>query len=143
LTNNLKKEEDGIATNEWMFLITGGVGLDNLIPNPAAWLPARSWNELCRLSELSSFRGISEDVSSNLSGWQTIYDSNTPQSEPLPEPWNTNLSLFQKLVVLRCLRSDKLVPAIQNFVLGMNVKKTSLLVVLKYLLHRKLGTRVR
>lgn len=30
-----------------------------------------------------------------------------PQNEPLPGEWNDKLEDFQKLIVLRCLRPDK------------------------------------
>jgi dynein heavy chain, axonemal len=49
-------------------------------------------------------------------GWQAIYDSQQPASEQLPAPWSTQLSSFQKLVVLRVVRPDKLVPAVRGFV---------------------------
>lgn len=34
-------------------------------------------------------------------------------SEPLPEPWNTDLDAFQKLLILKCLRADKVTNAMQ------------------------------
>ena len=33
--------------------------------------------------------------------------------EPLPEPWNSELDSFQKLLVLKCLRADKVTNAMQ------------------------------
>lgn len=42
-----------------MFLITGGVGLKNNIPNPGPnWLLNKNWDEICRLDELNTFHGI-------------------------------------------------------------------------------------
>jgi dynein heavy chain len=38
------------------------------------------------------------------------------QTGPLPEPWATRLSPLQRLIVLRCLRPHRLVPAVQVFV---------------------------
>lgn len=55
-------------------------------------------------------------VTDNLDQWKEYYDSNTPETSELPVPWNTNLSQFQKIVILRCFRSDKLIPAIQQYV---------------------------
>ena len=34
-------------------------------------------------------------------------------SETLPEPWNAKLDTFQKLLVLKCLRADKVTNAMQ------------------------------
>ena len=41
----------------------------------------------------------------------------TPHSEPLPGRWNKLITL-EKMCVLRCLRPDKMVPAVQGFVSG-------------------------
>lgn len=42
-----------------------------------------------------------------ISEWKAFYDSATPQTEPLPEPWEDDLNKLQNLIVLRCLRPDK------------------------------------
>lgn len=49
--------------------------------------------------------------------WKAIFDSASPAEQPLPEPWEQNLAPVQKLMVLRVLRPDKLVLAVQRFVL--------------------------
>lgn len=38
--------------------------------------------------------------------WKIIYDSAQPHKENLPDGWE-NSSKIQKLIVLRCLRPDK------------------------------------
>jgi dynein heavy chain len=112
------RAEGKIDQEEWMFLLTGGVGLDNTNPNPSVWLPAKCWDELCRLNDLPAYTGLKEDFTRNLPAWKKIYDSTSPQFEPLLQPWQSNLTPFQKLNVLRCLRPDKMVPTVQNFVLS-------------------------
>lgn len=46
-------------------------------------------------------------VSENIGEWQKIYDSKEPQSFPLPERLSNTLNELQKMIVLRCLRPDK------------------------------------
>lgn len=101
-----------------MFLLTGGVGLDNPHKNPSTWLPAKSWDELCRLNDLPHFHGMSKDIAENLDQWKVIFDSSEPQNEPLPDPWDKKLSTFQKMLTLRIIRPDKIVPKVQIFVTG-------------------------
>eukprot|EP00118_Oscarella_pearsei_P018868 m.196512 g.196512 ORF g.196512 m.196512 type:complete len:4008 (+) comp39530_c1_seq1:67-12090(+) len=112
---NLLKNRNEVENEEWMFLLTGGVGLDNPHTNPTKWLPAKSWDELCRLSDLSRFQGLRQKFGSQLSGWQKVYDSTEPHHEPYPYEWN-ELQSFQKLLILRCIRPDRVVPAVQDFI---------------------------
>lgn len=70
-----------------------------------------------RLSDYSNFKNIHEHVSTNLAQWKVLYESNNPEIENLPAPWNEKLNSLQKLLIIRCFRSDKLVPAVRNFIL--------------------------
>ncbi|KAK5646415.1 hypothetical protein RI129_004879 [Pyrocoelia pectoralis] len=108
--------QNAINIAEWMFLLTGGVGLDNPNRNPSNWLVSKSWDELCRLNDFPAFRGIMDHFRNNVAEWRKTFDSPEPHTYPLPTPWDSKLSQFQRLLVLRCIRPDKIVPAIQKFV---------------------------
>jgi hypothetical protein len=47
---------------------------------------------------------------------QVVYDAADPVSAPLPSPWASKLDAFQRLLLLRMLRPDKLTTAINEFV---------------------------
>lgn len=42
-----------------------------------------------------------------------------PHNTPIPGEWNEKLNMFQKIIVLKALRADKVTLAIQNFVSAM------------------------
>jgi len=55
------------------------------------------------------------DVQQNVTKWKEVYDSSSPDAFPFPEPFNTFTGL-DRLVILRTLRPDKMVPAVQRFI---------------------------
>jgi len=72
---NILKQNQEIDDDEWRFLLTGGVGLENPHISPTAWLPAQSWDELCRLDNLPSFRNIRKSFVKCKEQWKAFYDS--------------------------------------------------------------------
>ena len=43
----------------------------------------------------------------NIDEWKEYYDDKEPHRALLPPPWDKKLTDFQKMVILRCLRPDK------------------------------------
>ncbi|XP_077275021.1 dynein heavy chain at 36C [Temnothorax americanus] len=115
LSVNLLNKRGQLSMAQWMFLLTGGVGLENPFANPTEWLPARFWDELCRLDSVPGFLEIRDSVMKNIDEWKKIFDHKEPHTSSFPAPWN-KLSSFEKMLVLRCIRPDKIVPAAQLFV---------------------------
>uniref|UniRef100_A0A8D2LID0 Dynein axonemal heavy chain 1 n=1 Tax=Varanus komodoensis TaxID=61221 RepID=A0A8D2LID0_VARKO len=102
--------------DEWRYLISGGA-VKTMRDNPAsAWLYERAWNDILSLSNLHNFSKFADDFVANLPAFRVIFDSAEPHREPLPGIWNSKLDSFQKLLVLRCLRGDKVTNAMQDFV---------------------------
>ncbi|GFR03643.1 dynein heavy chain 7, axonemal [Trichonephila clavata] len=114
---NILKAEGKIEEEEWRFLLTGGIGLENPHPIPFAWLPKKSWDEFCRLNDLKAFEGLKKSVETEEAGFRLLFDSLNPQEERIPGEWNKKLSDFQKLLIMRCIRFDKMIPAVQKFVM--------------------------
>jgi dynein heavy chain len=119
LCSDLMKSRDALNSVEFMFFLTGGVGLDNSTPNPdPSWLSKKMWDETCRAVDLSvAFSRLATDLKHNNAAWKVLYDSKTPQTlTDFPEPWQTKLTFFQKMILLRILRPDKVVHAVRSFV---------------------------
>lgn len=102
--------------DEHFFLITGGIAVENLVKKPVPWLLDKSWDEICRISDLPNFKNFSDSFVKDISKWKEVYDDLEPHNKQLPAPWEKNLSQFQKLLIVRILRPDKLTIAISEFV---------------------------
>ena len=84
---------------------------------PAEWIGEKAWGELFRLSQLPNFSGFLESFEKNITYYKKMYDSTTPHElQDFPDGWDEKLSLFQKLLVLRVIRPDKVIPGVMDFV---------------------------
>ncbi|CAJ1083860.1 dynein axonemal heavy chain 3 [Xyrichtys novacula] len=116
LTVGIMQGKGLIDDQVWRFLLTGGIALDNPHPNPAPeWLSDKSWSEIVRASKLPNLDGFFEHVQDNIPKWKTLYDSGRPHKDELPDQWR-ELEGMDRMVVIRCFRPDKLVPAVQDFI---------------------------
>ncbi|KAL4712586.1 hypothetical protein ACJJTC_007181 [Scirpophaga incertulas] len=102
--------------DEYIFLITGGIAVENPYKKSLDWLPDKSWDEICRLSDLPAFEGYKDNFIRMAQRWKEVYDDMEPHNKSLPGDWDQKLVDFQKLLVIRVLRPDKLTVAISNFI---------------------------
>ncbi|KAH6589529.1 hypothetical protein BASA61_005592 [Batrachochytrium salamandrivorans] len=117
LTIRILMNDNTIDMDEWRFLLTGGSTSDKQLQNPASdWLSAQSWGEILSLSTLKNFVGFENDFADFAEEYMAMFDSALPHREPLPGKWQNALDGFQKLLVLRCLRADRITSGIQDFV---------------------------
>ncbi|KAG2490029.1 hypothetical protein HYH03_011494 [Edaphochlamys debaryana] len=120
LACKLQMDEHKMSSDELRFMLTGGVAMGDLpLPNPAPdWMSDRMWGEVCRASDLAApcWKGLTDHVAESTAAWRRIYDSLEPHTEPLPEPWQSRLDPFQRIIILRTIRPDKLIPALTLFV---------------------------
>ncbi len=65
---------------------------------------------------LPIFEGVEEYFINFNVKFKKIFDSPDAHEEPMPGGWNSKLNSFQKMVLLKCIRPDKITAAIENFV---------------------------
>ncbi|GFT26421.1 dynein heavy chain 9, axonemal [Trichonephila clavipes] len=68
------------------------------------------------LSSLDEFQGLDRDMEASPKRWRKFLDSEFPEKEALPQEWKNRASSFHKLCIIRCLRPDRIVYAIRDFV---------------------------
>ena len=118
---------DGQIDNDtWRFLLSGQTPNETPArekPKDLTWLNSQAWNEMRALGTLPAFAGLVDSflLESNLGKWKEMYDSETCYRDALPGegergPWNDSLNPLEKMCVLRCIRPDKMVQSIQDFI---------------------------
>ncbi|KAK2580549.1 hypothetical protein KPH14_007682 [Odynerus spinipes] len=115
----LMRAEGTLNEDLWAFLLTGGVALDNPYPNPApSWLTDKSWSEIVRAADIPTMQGLKRSFDQRISMWKDCYDSANPQEKVLPPPFEHEEGRdMKKLVLIRCIRPDKIVAAVQIFII--------------------------
>jgi len=87
------------------------------LPNPAPdWVSDRAWKEILTLPALPKFVDFAKNFGNDIDRWKEMFDSATPHREEFPPMWQESLDSFQKLLVMRSLRYDKLTLMMQDFV---------------------------
>ncbi|XP_076039498.1 dynein axonemal heavy chain 7-like [Oratosquilla oratoria] len=115
---NLLRAEKKVDDAEWFFLLTGGLALSSRSSaNPAPdWLPDNAWEQFKWLDNLPALKCLVTNFVDQADQWRRVFESEEPHREDLPVAEDLELSRLQKLCVLRCLRPDKVVAAVQDFV---------------------------
>jgi dynein heavy chain len=118
LTFKLLDMKNELNSTELRFLLTGGVALGAEYPEcPATWMTKQAWGEMCRACDLKSFKGFAAHFAKHANEeYKELYDMPDPSEFKFPEEADTILSDFTKLIVIRIIKPDKLVPAMVRFV---------------------------
>ena len=88
------------------------------IPNPLKeWLPDLAWYSMTKLGEIEGFEQFAQNVEKEAPNrFKDWYNDLTPEDEKLPLEWKKLEQMpFQKLLVVRCLRPDRITTAMDNF----------------------------
>ena len=85
--------------------------------NTLDWLPNDAWQTVLALSQIDDYSRLSSDMLEAPGRFQSWFSHATPEDEKLPLDWSALEKLpFQKLLVIRALRPDRMTVAVNNFV---------------------------
>jgi dynein heavy chain len=106
---------------KYAYFLSGSVEDDKVeYPRPN-FISESSWpaivREMSGVNRLTNCEGVFESFINDPDAWKVMYESSQPENEELPGTWENLLDDFDKLLVLKALRLDKLSNGIQKFIL--------------------------
>ncbi|XP_068013204.1 dynein axonemal heavy chain 10, partial [Melanerpes formicivorus] len=119
MTIRIEQADGRVPQEELEFFLKGNISLEKSErKKPFAWLPDQGWEDLIHLSEQlpEKFESLPDDVENNPDVWKNWYDTEALEQKPFPMQYQDNLTKFQKLLLLRCFRVDRLYRAVTDYV---------------------------
>ncbi|KAK1328247.1 hypothetical protein QTO34_011819 [Cnephaeus nilssonii] len=119
MTIKIEQAEGRVPQEELEFFLKGNISLEkNKRKKPCAWLPDQGWEDIMLLSELfaDDFGSLPDDVEQNPAVWQEWYDLDSLEQFPFPMGYDSSITPFQKLLILRCFRVDRVYRAVTDYV---------------------------
>ncbi|XP_059165934.1 dynein axonemal heavy chain 10-like isoform X2 [Physella acuta] len=117
---NIKLEQDkqAVTQEELDFFIKGKVALEkSKRKKPFPWFPDEGWEDCNRLAtDFPVFSSLLEDIEHNEKAWKKWFDHDTPESQQFPMNYDEKLSEFQRLMLVRCFRIDRIYRAVTEYV---------------------------
>jgi dynein heavy chain, axonemal len=117
INRNSQKVNEGL----WGTLLRGA-GIINKAQQPENPAPSMisqiGWDLAFYLQTIcpEKFDKLCDHVSDNMTAWEDYCVTAEPQNEPLPEPLHETLDSFEKLLVLKIFRPEKLAFAFTDYV---------------------------
>uniref|UniRef100_A0A2K5DJP1 Dynein axonemal heavy chain 10 n=1 Tax=Aotus nancymaae TaxID=37293 RepID=A0A2K5DJP1_AOTNA len=119
MTIKIEQAEGRVPQEELDFFLKGNISLEkSKRKKPCAWLSDQGWEDIILLSEMFSdnFGQLPDDVENNQNVWQEWYDLDSLEQFPFPLGYDKNITPFQKLLILRCFRVDRVYRAVTDYV---------------------------
>lgn len=63
------------------------------------------------------FKGLTKSISSKLKLWQDYQNEADPRKAIIPDGWNEKFDIFQRMLIIKIFRSEKLMFSISDYVL--------------------------
>ncbi len=112
-----------ILGREWNFFLRGASVESSSKAEPPAFLSEgdaiKTWKAILGLDSVSDkYAGIEASFKESVPSaiWRQILEVDDPVDLDLPEPYEKSLTSFQKLIVFKILRPEKLILAVKKYV---------------------------
>ena len=83
--------------------------------SPFEFITHNGWGAIKSLAALEAFRNLDKDIEKQPKMWQKLIEAEAPEKEKFPGDWRKKDAL-QKLCMMRAIRPDRMIYAIQGFI---------------------------
>jgi dynein heavy chain len=114
----IMRREGELQPAEAEYLVVGRKALSppHMTARVQEYLTEVQWAAACALKEVDAFKTLPEDLELATDAWREWLDAERPEDDPLPGEWAKRCTSFQKILLLRALRSDRVTTAIASFI---------------------------
>jgi dynein heavy chain len=117
---SIMRQKKKVSTEEWAFFLKPALAQEGLPPNPSGdggWLELKVWGSVNGAEkEVPALAGLRAALEADAAPWRAYAESDSPQNEPLPAGWEDKVTPFQRLLLLKIFRPEKVVFATNEFV---------------------------
>ena len=112
------RQRGTISAAEWALFLKPGISVDDLPPAPGdGWLEPRAWAFVLEADrDVAGLNGLKASLSKESDAWRAFFESDSPQTSKLPGAWDSKVTSFQKLLLLKTLRPEKVAFGTVEFV---------------------------
>jgi dynein heavy chain len=122
MTIKIAEGEGNLNHDNLTFFLKGNLSLEKADrKKPFDWWPEQGWEDLMFLitlgEEMSPLRSLAKLVEKNESAWKEWYDLEKPEEAPYPCGLSDELDVFERMLLMRCVRVDRITVAITLYVI--------------------------
>ena len=112
------RQSKKVSAAEWAFFLKAGISTDDLPAAPGdGWLEPKAWAfALAADEEIEGLKGLKASLSKESDAWRAYFESDSPQTAPLPGSWQGKCTAFQRLLLLKTFRPEKVAFGTVEFV---------------------------
>lgn len=90
---------------------------DAILEPAPDWLSMDKWRQICRLSNaVPNLRELANDFRANSAAWKKYCNAIPFRSDSIPSSWADRLTRFQKLMIIKIVRYDKIIVEITRII---------------------------
>lgn len=119
IATSIKRNAGVISNVSWNLLLRGaGLVTDKVPPNPNVNLISKNnWESIFAMDkQIPALVGLCKSVGSDIAVWKKYSEQQDLYNSAMPGTWDSNFDDFTRLLIVRCLRPDKLLLAFIQYV---------------------------